>query len=119
MYFAGLLLNMLSLTFLTFVYSKAITSDELILIIYLGVLTSLLLFWTFIYINKFVYLKIDIKKHSVIYSKLFYQQETDLSNLKYIKKVRFIKNVFRIAIDDGKFFFWTNMDHEEIINLVE
>jgi hypothetical protein len=105
------------LIFFGFLYNKAILLGRWDLMIILGSMTSLLMFWIAFCINKFIYAKIDLKENVLIYGNLLFEQQVQLSEVELVGRWLYFKRIFRVKILGKKYLInSTEGDLDKYIN---
>lgn len=117
-YVIGLALNILILIFLAFLNTKAIESGEMIAITLLGFITSFSLLYTVVYVNKCIYLKVDLETSRITYGNIWFTQEATLDSLKALKKIFILGNVYKVNLAEKNFYFIADQSEREYIKEV-
>lgn len=103
-YFSGIIVNFLILGLFAFLLNMAVESGHYDTIFLMIVLSSLFSIRLFFYVTKHIYAKIDTVSNVMIFGNIFVQNEVSMSNVRLIKKSKFMISMYKIRVNDSEYW---------------
>lgn len=108
-YYLGGTVYFISALFLAFIYQESMSSNEISARIILGTISTIVFLWFLFYISKFVFAKIDLANHLLLYGNLFFNQLTPTDEVKIVGRFLYFRRILKIQIS-GKTFYINSLE---------
>jgi hypothetical protein len=110
-YYLAVLLHLVCATFCSFLGQSLFARNETGVGIFVFCFSGLFFLLTLLYVNRFLYGKIDTQTNTFIFGNLLSRNEVPLSSVRKIGHYLFYRNVLKIEIN-GKWFYINNLDRD-------